>query len=176
MPISTVTSAFTPDFNVSSKLSDNVVATANNWNKISNTITYHIDACLDSQVQDYIAKNWDSIQDKIDRKNQEEERKKEEAIRRRNRKLRGRIKHVHWSGNTCIVYWWDNTTTKAHWNDNEPFDAEKAILVCIARKYYENTGLYNEALRKYEEDGNKHRFYQLLDEFGLNDDGNDVLF
>ena len=36
------------------------------------------------------------------------------------------------------------------------FDAEKAILVCMARKLYGDTNIYNEVLKKYSIEGVKH--------------------
>ena len=70
-----------------------------------------------------------------------------------NKFYRNLVKHVHWSGNCCIVYWSDGSQTKAFWDDNEDFDPEKAILVCMARKLFGNTNIYNEVIHKYELDG-----------------------
>lgn len=63
------------------------------------------------------------------------------------------VKHVQFSGNRCIIFWNDGTQTKSVWNENEYFDPEKAILAAMARKLYEDTGLYNEVLQKYYNDG-----------------------
>lgn len=83
----------------------------------------------------------------------------------KNKYYRSLVKHVNWSGNTCIVYWSDGSYTKSHWNPNEEFDAEKAILVCMARKLYGNTNIYNEVLNTYAPLGEK--YISSLDEQGF---------
>ena len=86
------------------------------------------------------------------------------AKQRFNKEMRGLVKHVHWSGNTCIVYWNDGTQTKSHWDDLEFFDPEKAILVCMARKLYQNSNIYNEVIKKYADDGWDHYEQNLLED------------
>ena len=54
------------------------------------------------------------------------------------------------------MYWNDGTQTKARWNNNECFDPEKAMLVCMARKLFNNTSIYNEVIQKYENDSWDH--------------------
>lgn len=103
-----------------------------------------------------VAENWDVIEKKIEEEKDIKEQSNLKVTQRRNRALRNRVKHVHWSGNTCIMYWNDGTQTKARWDLAEDFDPEKAMLTCIARKYYGDTGIYNEVLRKYEQDGWDH--------------------
>jgi hypothetical protein len=131
--------------------------------KYANVIKYTTDFYLDEATSDYLAKNWDYI---LKKKQQIEADKKAQElhmIESRNKRLRNLVKHVNWSGNTCIVYWSDGTYTKSHWNSNEAFDPEKAILVCMARKLYQNTGIYNEVLKKYEDEGYLHHFkYHML--------------
>ena len=104
----------------------------------------------------YIANQWDDIKEKIEDAEARKQHDKLVARQKINRNLRAKVKYVHWSGNTCITYWNDGTQTKARWDSNEPFDPEKAILVCMARKLYLDTNIYNEVLRKYEEDGWQH--------------------
>ena len=110
----------------------------------------------------WVFENFDRIDDIM----AEAKTKKENAIRKgieaKNKYLRGLVKHVHWSGNTCIVYWNDGTQTKAHWDPCEEFDPEKAILVCMARKLYLDSNIYNEVIQKYEDDGWDHYEKEFL--------------
>ena len=105
---------------------------------------------------DYIINNWDEISERIWDAEARKEQQELIAKQKKNKYYRGLVKHVHWSGNTCVVYWNDGIQTKAHWNDDEFFDAEKAILVCMARKLFGNTNIYNEVIQKYEGDGWDH--------------------
>lgn len=109
-----------------------------------------------TSIVETIAKNWDVIEEKIEKEKAIKEQSNLKIAQRRNQALRSRVKHVHWSGNTCIMYWNDGTQTKARWDTAEDFDPEKAMLTCIARKYYDDTGIYNEVLRKYAGDGWDH--------------------
>lgn len=136
--------------------------------KYSNTIKYVTNFYMDQQTLNFLAQNWDDV---VQKKEEIEAVKKVRELREiesRNKRLRALVKHVNWSGNTCIVYWSDGTYTKSHWNSNEAFDPEKAILVCMARKLYENTGIYNEVLKKYEDEGYLHHFKYLT--LGLKND------
>lgn len=82
--------------------------------------------------------------------------------RKRNARLRGLIQHVKWDGTACIVYWNDGTQTKAIWNDEEEFDPEKALLVCIGRKFYqENPNVLSNMLDKWSPAGWTHYFDNL---------------
>ena len=103
-----------------------------------------------------LAQNKDRLDAQVEK--YEKDKAKSELLRtqRKNKELRALVKHVNWSGNTCIVYWNDNTYTTAHWDPAEDFDPEKAILVCMARKLYQNTNIYNEVLQKYEDEGWRH--------------------
>ena len=105
---------------------------------------------------DYIVNNWDEISERIWDAEARKEHEELVAKQKINKYYRNLVKHVHWSGNTCIVYWNDGTQTKSHWNALEAFDPEKAILVCMARKLFGNTNIYNEVIQKYEGDGWDH--------------------
>lgn len=107
--------------------------------------------------KDYLTSHFNEIQQEANQYMEKIQKDEEKRKQEKNRYLRSLIKHVHWSGNTCIVYWSDGTQTKAHWDSSADFfDPEKAILVCIARKFYRGTGLYNEVLEKYSGDGVDH--------------------
>lgn len=111
---------------------------------------------ITKNVIDYITNNWNDISEKIWDAEARKEQSQLLTRQRTNKYYRSFVKHVHWSGDTCIVYWNDGTQTKARWNSNETFDPEKAILVCMARKLYGDTNIYNEVLKKYENDGWNH--------------------
>lgn len=113
-------------------------------------------------VQKVVEDNWDEIQESVKIGLERKEQSELMAKQRFNKEMRGLVKHVHWSGNTCIVYWNDGTQTKSHWDNHEPFDAEKAILVCMARKLYQDSNIYNEVLEKYADDGRKHYEWNYL--------------
>lgn len=155
---------------ISVNLNDNTISSSglSFSDKYSNTIKYVTNFYMDEQTLNFLAQNWDEV---VQKKEEIEAVKKAQELRTiesRNKRLRGLVKHVNWSGNTCIVYWSDGTYTKSRWNPNEAFDPEKAILVCMARKLYQNTGLYNEVLKKYEDEGYLHHFkYHML---GMEDD------
>lgn len=108
------------------------------------------------ELIDACGRHIHQIQEAAEKHEKEEKRRKERIVQARNKRLRALVKHVHWSGNTCIVYWNDGTQTKAHWDPMENYDPEKAILVCMARKLYENTSVYNEVLKEYADDGWVH--------------------
>lgn len=131
--------------------------------KYSNTIKYVTNYYMDEQTLNFLAQNWDDVVQKKEAIEATKKAQELHMIESRNQRLRALVKHVNWSGNTCIVYWSDGTYTKSHWNSNEAFDPEKAILVCMARKLYQNTGIYNEVLKKYQDEGYLHHFkYHML--------------
>lgn len=106
-------------------------------------------------MQEY-AENYDKFLEAVEAAKKRKAAIELKKTQDRNFELRSMVKYVHWSGNTCITYWNDGTITKAHWDCNEPFDPEKAILVCMARKLYKDTSLYNEVFHKYCDDGYNH--------------------
>lgn len=139
------------------------------YENVVSTINSNIAVSLeDMAVKNWIMNHSEEIDDVIAEGKARKEELRLMATQAKNERLRKLVKHVHWSGNTCIVYWNDGSYTKSHWNPNEAFDPEKAILVCMARKLYENTNIYNEVLKKYEDDGYLHHFkYHTL---GLEND------
>ena len=77
----------------------------------------------------------------------------EETPEERNKRLRGLVKKVILNGDVTIVLWNDGTKTIVRRDKNDVYDPEKAILACMAKKLYENTGIFNEpiedAIEKY---------------------------
>lgn len=103
----------------------------------------------EKEFLDYLSQHFDEIKEKAEDLKALQENYALQERKARNRELRNLIKDVRWNRYACIVYWKDGTKTKALWDPCEDFDPEKAILVCIARKMYKDTGLYNEVLEKY---------------------------
>lgn len=138
------------------------------YENVIHTINSNIAVSLeDTAVKSWLMNHSEEIDDVIAEGKARKEELRLMATQAKNERLRNLVKHVHWSGNTCIVYWNDGTQTKSHWTSEEPFDAEKAILVCMARKLYENTNLYNEVLHKYESDGYAHNFKEMVNKWDL---------
>lgn len=77
----------------------------------------------------------------------------EETPEERNKRLRGLVKKVILNGDVTVVLWNDGTKTIVRRDKNDVYDPEKAILACMAKKLYENTGIFNEpiedAMEKY---------------------------
>ena len=72
-----------------------------------------------------------------------------ETAEERNERLRGLIKKVIFNGPVTVVLWNDGTKTVVRKDAADPYDAEKAVLACMAKKLYENTGVFNEVVCKW---------------------------
>lgn len=59
------------------------------------------------------------------------------------------IKDVIYNNPATIVFWKDGTKTVVKCSDNEDFDAEKGLALCIIKKMYNNKGNYNNLFRKW---------------------------
>ena len=70
----------------------------------------------------------------------------EETPEERNKRLRGLVKKVILNGDVTVVLWNDGTKTIVRRDKNDVYDPEKAILACMAKKLYENTGIFNEVI------------------------------
>ena len=91
-----------------------------------------------------IIDNYDRVKAKREQEKKENELKK---IQRRNKRLRGLIDHVIFSGPVTVVKWADGTITKVRCAEGEPYDAEKGLLAAMAKKLYENTNIFVEELQ-----------------------------
>lgn len=69
-----------------------------------------------------------------------------ETPEERNKRLRELVKKVILNGDVTIVLWNDGTKTVVRRDKNDIYDPEKAILACMAKKLYENTGIFNEVI------------------------------
>lgn len=59
------------------------------------------------------------------------------------------IKDVIYHPPATIVLWKDGTKTVVKCNDTEQYSKETGLLMCIAKKYYGNTGYFNKVLDKW---------------------------
>ena len=66
-----------------------------------------------------------------------------------NKRLRAMVKKVIFSGDRTIIMWNDGTKTVTQCHEFDVYDKEKGILVCMAKKLYENTNLFNEVIQEY---------------------------
>ena len=69
-----------------------------------------------------------------------------ETPEERNKRLRELVKKVILNGDVTVILWNDGTKTVVRRDKNDVYDPEKAILACMAKKLYENTGIFNEAI------------------------------
>ena len=89
------------------------------------------------------------IEDEVKLQEEKELKKRQEE----NKFYRSLVKDVKFSGDRCIVFWKDGTKTMSKWNPFDSFDPEKAILVCMARKLYNDNNVFLEVLDKYSDKG-----------------------
>lgn len=114
-------------------------------------------AYLDDKVfREWIFKHADEVEDIIEDGKAKQEREKLNARRKINRYYRNLVKHVKFSGDACIVYWGEDDYTVVRWDHDEEWDAEKAILACMAKRLFGNTNIYCEVLQKYAPAGEDH--------------------
>lgn len=108
------------------------------------------------RIRDYIFENAEDIEDLIESGKAKKEYQRLKWKQAYNKIQRDLVKHVKFSGDTCVIYWGDGQITKSRWDHSEKFDPEKAILAAMARKLFGNTNIYCEVLQKYADDGWDH--------------------
>lgn len=59
------------------------------------------------------------------------------------------IKNVIYNPPATIILWEDGTKTVVKCDDTEQYNKETGFLMCIAKKYYGNTGYFNNVLNKW---------------------------
>lgn len=72
-----------------------------------------------------------------------------ESAEDRNKRLRGLVKKVIFNDDVTVVLWSDGTKTIVRKHEADCYDAEKALLACMAKKLYENTGIFNEVVNEW---------------------------
>lgn len=124
-------------------------------------------------IRDYIFENAEDVEDLIESGKAKKERQRLEWRKAHNKIQRDLVKHVKFSGDTCIIYWGDGQITKSRWDHSEDFDPEKAILAAMARKLFGDTNIYCEVLQKYAGDGWDHYENYIYPNFVYGEDLND---
>ena len=62
--------------------------------------------------------------------------------------IRSRIKNVKFNPPATIVFWTDNTKTVVKC-ENEDYDPEKGLAMCVCKKMFGNKGNYYEVFKKW---------------------------
>lgn len=59
------------------------------------------------------------------------------------------IKKVHFNDPATIVLWADGTKTVVKCGEEDIYDPQTGLLMCMAKKMYGNTGKFNDILREW---------------------------
>lgn len=62
---------------------------------------------------------------------------------------RPKVEKVIYNDPATIVIWRDGTKTVVKCQPGDTYDEEKGLLMCICKKYFGNTGNFNEVLKKW---------------------------
>lgn len=62
------------------------------------------------------------------------------------------IKDVIFNDPATIVLWEDGTKTIVKCQDGDTFDKEKGLALCIAKKYFDNKGNFNDVFKMFIKD------------------------
>lgn len=106
---------------------------------VNNMIETHID----KQILKKIFEQEDRIKEELEAEKAAAELKK---VQERNKRLRGLIEKVTFSGPVTVVKWNDGTITRVRCAEDEVYDQEKGLLAAMAKKFYENTNIFVEEL------------------------------
>lgn len=60
-----------------------------------------------------------------------------------------RIKKVIFNKPATIVYWDDGTKTVVKRQKGDKWDKEKGLMACICKKFYGNTGKFNDVIKEW---------------------------
>lgn len=63
-----------------------------------------------------------------------------------------KIKDVIFNDPATIVLWEDGTKTIVKCQDGDTFDKEKGLALCIAKKYFDNKGNFNDVFKMFIKD------------------------
>lgn len=66
-----------------------------------------------------------------------------------NASLRGRIKNVVFNKKATIVFWSDGTKTVVKKQKGDKYNKEVGLAMAMAKKFYENTNIFNDEIRKW---------------------------
>lgn len=117
---------------------------------IVNSISEKISYTIDDDFALKIYHKGQEIQKKREKERAEKELKDCQLV---NKRLRGMITKVTFSGDWTIVKWSDGTITKSVRREDDAYDKEKGFLVCVAKKLFDNKGsVFNEVMKKWCDD------------------------
>ena len=121
--------------------------------KYENTIKYVYENVISTKISEETLKQLIPQLDEARERLEEEEAARELKNRQdRNKRLRGLIKQVIFSGPVTIVKWNDGTITRVRCAEGEEYDQEKGLLAAMAKKLYENTNIFVEELAYWCDD------------------------
>lgn len=63
--------------------------------------------------------------------------------------MMGKIKRVVFNDPATIVIWSDGTKTMVKCQDGDVYSKREGLAMCIAKRHFGNTGLYNDVFRKW---------------------------
>ena len=106
---------------------------------VNNIVETHID----KQILKKVFEQEDKIKEELEVEKAAAELKK---VQERNKRLRGLIEKVTFSGPVTVVKWNDGTITRVRCAEGEIYDQEKGLLAAMAKKLYENTNIFVEEL------------------------------
>lgn len=108
-----------------------------------------VETNIDKQTLKKIFKQEDEIKKELEVEKAAVELKK---VQERNKRLRGLIKQVIFSGPVTVVKWNDGSITRVRCAEGEVYDQEKGLLAAMAKKLYENTNIFVEELAYWCDD------------------------
>lgn len=133
----------------------NITYTTNTFTTAGDSDSYSIRA--NSAIETYIDRELlkkvfeceDEIKEELKAEKDAAELKK---VQKRNKRLRGLIEKVTFSGPVTVVKWNDGSITRVRCAEGEVYDQEKGLLAAMAKKLYENTNIFVEELAYWCDD------------------------
>jgi hypothetical protein len=116
-----------------------------------------VNAHIDKQILKKVFEQEDQIKEELEAEKAAAELKK---IQKRNKRLRGLIEKVTFSGPVTVVKWNDGSITRVRCAEGEIYDQEKGLLAAMAKKLYENTNIFVEELAYWCEQPEKDDDYE----------------
>lgn len=79
------------------------------------------------------------------------------------------IKKVHFNDPATVVIWEDGTKTVVKCGEEDIYDPQTGLLMCIAKKAYGNKGKFNDILREWvpEEEEEEYDGFSIRELFGI---------
>lgn len=111
-----------------------------------------VETNIEKQMLKKIFEQEDRIKEELEAEKAAAELKK---VQERNKRLRGLIKKVIFSGPVTVVKWNDGTITRVRCAEDEIYDQEKGLLAAMAKKFYENTNIFVKELAHWCEQPEK---------------------